>query len=364
MLPGMPMTEAPPTNERPARLPGEDRLPRGGRVLVIRLSALGDVLFALETVAALRRERPDVRIDFLVEDRFESLLVGHPQLDDVLVYPRRRRWRIPASLWALRRRGYDVVFDLHGIQKSAMHVFCARARSKVGAQAPASREGAAWVCNLRVPMPTPLPHRADIGHHLLRAIGLSGEPAPPVLPDAAVPDDLFAGLPRPLVFLHPGTSAFAAFKRWPAERFAALAEQLVERGLGVAVGYGPGEEALARPALEAAPGARGVDGARLGLLGLAAAMRRADVVVAADTGPLHLAAAVGKPCVALFGPKDAARYGPRAHARTHEVLFADVPCRPCRRRTCVTPQCVLGLGVDEVFTAVMAQVASAATGEP
>ncbi|MBX3464567.1 MAG: glycosyltransferase family 9 protein [Planctomycetes bacterium] len=347
-----------PTETAASPLPGERVLPRGGRVLLVRLSALGDVLFALETVAALHRERPDVHIDFLVEDRFAALLAGHPQLDRVLVYPRRRRLSIPGSLLALRRRRYDVVLDVHGILKSAAHVGCARAGAKVGAAAPASREGAARSYDLVVPMPDPPPHRADIGHRLLAAIGLSGQPAPPVLAAVPPPAELFAGLATPRVLLHPGTSAFAEFKRWPAPRFAELARRLAARGLGVLVGYGPGERDLAAPALAAAPQSRAVDGGALGLLGFAGVMARCAVVVAADTGPLHLAAAMGARCVALFGPKDPLRYGPRAHGAVgHEVLFHDVPCRPCRRRDCVTPQCVLGIAVDEVEAAVLRQVA-------
>src|SRR5690606_13767567 len=98
---------------------------------------------------------------------------------------------------------------------------------------------------------------------------------------------LLDGLPRPRVLLHPGTSAFAAFKRWPSDRFAELAQRLCARGIGVIVGYGPGELELAAPALSSAPTARAADGATLGLAGLAGTMRHCDVVVAADTGPLH-----------------------------------------------------------------------------
>ena len=338
-------------------LPGERFVPRGGSVLIVRLSALGDVVFALETVAALHRERPDVAIDFLVEDRFRALLDGHPQLRDVLVYPRRRRTAIAGSLRALRRRRYDAVLDLHGILKSALHVALARATHKVGPGAPAAREGAARAYGLVVPMPAPAPHRAEIGHRLLAAIGLSGVPAPPRLGFVPPPPHVLAGTRAPRVLLHPGTSAFAAFKRWPVSHFAALAQRLEQRGVSVLVGFGPGEGPLAAPVLAAAPGARALDGGQLGLLGLGGAMQQCAVVVAADTGPLHLAAAAGARCVALFGPKDDARYGPRAHAVPHEVLFHPVPCRPCRRRTCVSPQCVLGIPVDAVEAAVLRQLA-------
>lgn len=344
----------------PLPLPGETRLPRGGRVLVIRLSALGDVLFALETVAALHRERPDVAIDFLVEDRFAGLLQDHPQIARVLVYPRRNKLAIAGSLWRLRRTRYDVVLDLHGILKSGMHVLCARAAHKLGAAAPATREGAERCYGRIVPVPQPLPHRAAIGHLLLRDLGLSGEPAAPVLAAVPPPPTLLAGIPRPLVLLHPGTSAFAAFKRWPVGHFATLAARLTARGIGVLVGYGPGEAELAAPVLAAAPAARGIDGGALGLRGLAGVLQQCAVVVAADTGPLHVAAAVGARCVALFGPKDASRYGPRGHGGiVHEVLWRDVPCRPCKRRDCVSPLCVLGIPVDAAEAAVLRQLTAA-----
>ncbi|MCK5944233.1 MAG: glycosyltransferase family 9 protein [Planctomycetes bacterium] len=351
------MSEATVDRPRAGSLPGERLLPRGGRVLIIRLSALGDVLFALETVAALRRDRPDVAIDFLVEDRFANLLDGHPQIDRVLVYPRRRRLRIPGSLVALRRTRYDVALDLHGIQKSAMHMIACRARTKVGPAAPASREGASVSYNLTVPMPTPPPHRAAVGHMLLAAIGLSGAPCAPTVVAADPPAELLADLPRPRVLLHPGTSAFAAFKRWPGDRFAELARRLERRGVAVVIGFGPGERELAEPALAAAPHSRAADGAQLGLAGLAGVMQQCDVVVAADTGPLHLGAAAGARCVAIFGPKDPDRYGPRGHGDVrHELVFHDVPCRPCKRRSCASPQCVLGIDVDTVERAVLRQL--------
>jgi ADP-heptose:LPS heptosyltransferase len=319
-------------------------------------------VFALETVAALRRERPDVHIDFLVEDRFRALLDGHPDLERVLVYPRRRWLGLFSSIRAVRARRYDLVLDLHGILKSAVHVLAARATHKVGPAAPGSREGAARAYHLAVPMPTPVPHRADIGHRLLAAIGLSGTPAPPVLAVRPPPPELFTGMPRPRVLLHPGTSAFATFKRWPNEHFAELAQRLARRGVAVFVSFGPGERELAAPVLAADPRCRAVDGGALGLLGLAGVMRECAVVVAADTGPLHLGAAVGARCVALFGPKDPDRYGPRAHgAAPHSLVFHDVPCRPCRRRTCVSPQCVLGISVDAVEAAVLDQLAASST---
>lgn len=336
-------------------------LPDGGSVLVIRLSSLGDVLFALETVAALHRERPDVTVDFLVEDRFAALLVDHPQLREVLVYPRRDKLRIPGSLRRLRQRHYDLVLDVHGIQKSAMHVRLVNADLKLGPAPPAAREGAHRAYDNAVAVPMPLPHRADIGHLLLAQVGLSGKPTAPTIAVVPPPDNFFGDVPRPLVLLYPGTSAFAVFKRWPIVRFAELTGRLQARGYGVALGFGPGERELVSSVL-AISGVLPVDGGELGLRGLAGVLAQCDAVVAADTGPLHLAATTGVRCIALFGPKDPTRYGPRSHdGIEHEVLFSDVPCRPCTRRDCVTPQCVLGLTVDEVDAAIMRQLTAGAS---
>lgn len=335
--------------------PTAEPLPQHARVLVIRLSALGDVLFALETVAALKDARPDLRIDFLVEDRFAALLQDHPDLERVLVYPRRRKLAILGSLLRLRRTRYDAVLDLHGIGKSALHVAFARSPRKLGFAPPAAREGAHRCYHRAVPLPEPLPHRAEQGRALLAALGLPDQLRPPRLGTVLADPDPLAELPRPRVVLHPGTSAFAAFKRWPVERFAQLAARLCDRGIGVAVGFGPGERELAATVLAAAPAARPLDGTALGLRAFAGALQTADLVVAADTGPLHLAAAVGTPVVALFGPKDPLRYGPRQHGGLpNRILLSQVPCRPCRRRDCASPQCVLGVQVDTVAEAVLA----------
>ncbi|MCA8957453.1 MAG: glycosyltransferase family 9 protein [Planctomycetes bacterium] len=321
-------------------------LPPGARVLFVRLSALGDVIFALESVASLKAERPDVLIDFLVEDRFAEVLRDQQGIDTVLQSPRRRKLQLPGFLWRLRRRRYDAVLDLHGILKSALHVWMTRAPLKLGYTAPGAREGASLVYNRKVPLPSPLPHRAERGYYLLQALGLRGARHAPLL----LGGDDFDTAQRRGVILHPGSSAFAAFKRWPLDKFAELARRLTERGLPVSVSFGPGEEGLAETLRRAVPAVVPIDGRGLGLLGLARQIQRAQVLVAADTGPLHIAAAVGTPVVALFGPKDAELYGPRGMQQ--RVVTHDVPCRPCRRRRCASPQCILGVPVDRVEASV------------
>lgn len=325
-------------------------LPAGARVLMIRLSALGDVIFALEALSSLKDERPDVQIDFLIEDRFASILEGHPAIERLVVVPRKNPWQIPAYLRALRSVRYDAVLDLHGIFKSSVHVLLTRSRRKIGYARPCSREGAAFAYHQQIDLPTPLPHRADRGNYLLRALGLSGSQRPGMLPTGPEIPCVFADPGRPKVILHPGTSHFAAFKRWPIQNFIELARRLRSQQFSVAMSYGPGETELFRTAKAAVPDLIEIDGPSLGLLGLGQAMRQADVVVAADTGPLHIAAGVGTQVVALFGPKDSKLYGPRGEG--HLVLHHAVPCRPCKLRACVSPQCVLGIQVQQVEHAI------------
>lgn len=334
-------------------------LPTGARVLLIRLSALGDVLFGLETLASLKAERPDLLCDVLVEDRFASALVGHPQIERLLVFPRKHKLRVPGALRTLRAVRYAAVLDLQGNLKSALHAWLARADRTLGYAAPAAREGAHRFYRERVPVPDPLLHRAARGYELLKALGLRGAPARPVLPAPSAPVAVWGDAPRPRIVLHPGVSAFGAFKKWPAGHFAELARRLVAAGHTVAISHGPGEDALAAEICTAAPGATKLAGTTLGLVGLAEAFRRADLVVAADTGPLHLAAAAGTRVVALYGPKDARIYGPRGEG--HTVLSHAVPCRPCRRRVCPAPICVLGIGVEEVHAAVRAALTNPAS---
>lgn len=352
----------------PQSEPRSEPLMEGATVLVVRLSAMGDILFALETVAALHRERPDLVVDMLVDDRWAGLVRGHPHLRKVLTHPRTRPLGIPQHLLRMRRLRYDAVLDLHGIQKSAWNVWAVRSPRKLGFAPPGSREGAHRVYSEVIELPTPLPHRADRGGHLLKALGLSGAMAQPAVPRPDRPVTVPWAKGGLRVLLQPDTSGFATFKRWPTERFAELARALLEDGCSVVVGHGPGQGELAEAIAAGAPGVRVLDGSTLGLIGYGEALASADIVVAADTGPLHLAAARGTRVVALFGPKDPALYGPRGDqwdtpaspggaaadpgGSRHRLLYHDVPCRPCKRRDCPAPLCVRSISIAEALSAV------------
>jgi ADP-heptose:LPS heptosyltransferase len=147
--------------------------------------------------------------------------------------------------------------------------------------------------------------------------------------------------------MHPGTSAFAAFKRWPVERYAALADHLVRRrGARVVFTSGPADRHLAVEAAGRMESDAVVAPSDRGLPVLVELLRRADLFVGADTGPMHIASALGTPLVTLFGPKDPVQTGPFASRSL--VVLGDTDCRPCSRRRCRRRECMLSIQVDEV----------------
>lgn len=347
------------------------------RVLVVRLSAIGDVLHALPAVAALRSARPRAYVAWAVEDRAASVLQGHPCVDRVIVLPR-QRWRragrtvlgwprvtAESVAWVagLVRERFDVALDFQGNLKSGVVAWASGAVARYGFAGDGAREGNGFFLNRRVAIPAAVRHRVDRNAALVEAC--LGEHAPPL--DAGLPRHdadvawadgalVAAGLPaHGYAVLHPGTSGFGAFKRWPTEHVARLAGGIArDLALPVAITFGPGEEPLAEevrsratpaPTLLPTPS----------LAALAEVLRRASFFVSGDTGPLHVAAAVGAPVLGLFGPKDAEVYGPwgrRADGTTGPlpvVARSDVPCRPCPLRWCPEPVCMSAIDPDEVL---------------
>ncbi|NDY41633.1 glycosyltransferase family 9 protein [Dissulfurirhabdus thermomarina] len=351
------------------------------RILIVKLSALGDVVQALPVLAALRRAFPAAAVDWVVGEAAAGLLDGHPMLDRVIVYPRRRwggavrrpgRWpglagELRAFLRRLRAARYDVVLELQGLLKSGLVAAATRSPRKVGFAG--GREGSSLFLTERLPPYDPDEHAVLRYLRLARHLGAPG--GPPEFPLNAGPaaerealDLLAAGgyhSPRHLVLV-PGT--VWPTKRWTPSGFARVAEFAArERGLLPVVVGGAGDRGLARAIRDEAR----VDVAdltgRTTLPQLAALFRRARAVVSTDTGPMHLAAAAGAPVVALFGPTAPWRTGPFGEG--HVVVRRGLACSPCFRRRCADPRCMEEIGAAEVCAAVDRVLAAgaAAPGE-
>jgi heptosyltransferase I len=340
------------------------------RLLVVRLGAMGDILHALPAVTALRQAHPSWQIGWVLEPRWQSLLAA-PGADargaampvvDRLHFAAMREWKrhplnpkTAAEIKSLRAElseaNYDAVIDLQGAIRSAVTARMTGCRRVIGEAHP--REWPAnWMFTERVE--THGAHVIDQDVELAAAIaGDELAPADVVLPfDPEAERWCYAQVapsarvaPHPIALINPGAGWGA--KRWPPERYAEVARGLADRRMRVLVNAGPGEEALAEPIV--ATGAATVLSAALPQL--IALTRRIALCIAGDTGPLHLASAMGRPVVGIYGPTDPSRNGP--YGTRARVLRSAGSCTDHSRRSepdpgllAITPEDVLRAADD------------------
>lgn len=304
---------------------------RGLTVLVLRTGAFGDVLRTLPVVRMMRSALPEAAIHWAADDRWVELLAGHPELDGCHAVPReewsrllRSPLRWPALLGSVRCvvRGLravraDLVLDFQGNLRSGCLGWLSGAPVRLGYSGPQQQEGNCCFSTHRVPAgPIRMP-RIERNLALVRALGIEAA----TLPDGGLPfsapclragRDLVAGLigrGRAYAVIAPGASARQAYKKPPAVLLAAAARALRNRETVPIVVHGPDEQTDAERVVEASAGAA-VLAPPTDLRMLAAIIRRARLVVAGDTGPLHLACAAGCPVVAIYGPTDPAINAP------------------------------------------------------
>ena len=340
-------------------------------ILVIRLGALGDVANTIRAVQAARRAIPAVRIDWLVEAASRDLVEASGVADRVILFPRKRLarlfsrpWRWPAGCMEalrflrkeLRASRYDAALDFQGNLKSGVLSLFSRAGVHVGFARGHCRE-MNWFFNnvLATPSKKRLPRvekfaaLAQVVAPDLKLDGVSVKENPEAA--AWVKNFLETVEPGegPLVVLHPGTSDFGAFKRWPPENFGAVAATLRQsRGARCIVTQGPGEDELAESVV-AASGGFSRKAPLMPIPQLIELLRRADVVIAGDTGPLHIAALLERPVVGIFAAKDPVIYAP--YGTRCEIVRADVECSPCTKRRCEDLRCIHQISVEMVADA-------------
>lgn len=306
------------------------------RLLVVRLGSMGDILHALPAVTALRRVHPEWVIDWVIEPRWRALLAvetGQMQMPEInpLERPKTRpiinkihfastkNWRkspFSADTWreirslrnSLRAEHYDAVIDLQGAIRSAVVARMAGCRRMIGEARP-REQAASWLFTERVK--THASHVIEQDAELVSTLaGDDLKPVQPLLPidpiaERWVDQILSACANKPTVLINPGAGWGA--KRWPVERYAKVAQRLTDRGLQVVVNAGPGEQALAASIVQST---RAVLPLACNLEQLIALTRRIALAIAGDTGPLHLACALGRPVIGIYGPTDPSRNGP------------------------------------------------------
>jgi heptosyltransferase I len=337
------------------------------RFLVVRLGSLGDIVHTFPAVAALRESFPTARIVWLTHPRWAFLVDSSRLASEVWTVETRAMSSLREIIQRLRQSSWSAAIDYQGLWKSAMLPFFGGVKRRIGFSSATIREfGVPLLYTERVK--TSKAHIAGQNGDLSLRAGAQRGVAPvslhiPEQDQAAVCSMLRAqGLDR-YVVLSPGGGWRS--KCWPAERFGALCRNLREsRGRRCVVNIGPGDDDLAG-AVVAASGDAAPFVYRGSLGELMALLRGAACVVGGDTGPLHLAAALGAPTVALFGPTDPARNGPYRGGGTQPSEHKDIVLRAAGVRTThergLQPHpSMLAITVDQVFDAVCRCVGVAA----
>lgn len=327
------------------------------RFLIVRLGSLGDVVHAIPFAAALRSGFPQARIDWITDPRYIGLLDMVTVLDRRIAFDPRAAWRgrrgsALRTLGELRRAGYDAVFDLQGLLKSAVIARAAGAGRVVGFPRRHLREPLARLFYSETPDPGSATHVIYRNLALLAPFGVADRRVsfPLAIPPSETVDSV-AGRFAPAGFALINPGAAWPNKRWPAACFGAVAAALRHaHGLHSLVLWGPGERELAHEVAAASAGAAEVAPPTT-VQELAGIARASRLMISGDTGPMHVAAAVGTPLVTLFGPTRPERNGPWG---LYDVALSRVDRCACvyERRCRRDVPCISDIGVDEVLEAV------------
>lgn len=335
-----------------------------GRILVIRLDRLGDVVLSTPVFEELRRKFPHAVITAMVRPPCRDVVAGHPAVDEVIVYDKEgahhRPWATINFARGLRRHEFDTALVLHPSNRSHWIPWFARIPVRIGYD----RKNA-WLLTHRLPhrKQEGLKHEAAYTLDLLRPFGIESRPPRPTVSVTPQADERIAALlaeagvgpGERLVAVHPSASCVS--KRWMPERFAQVADRLSsEQGVRVCLIAGPSEAAHAE-AVACAMRQPAVNFAgRLSVGEMAALLRRCRLLVSNDSGPVHVAAAVGTPVVDIFGRNQRglspARWGPLGEG--HVVLHKEVGCVTCLAHNCdIEFLCLAALSADEVYGAAV-----------
>jgi lipopolysaccharide heptosyltransferase I len=313
------------------------------KILILKPSSLGDVVQALPVLRLLKLAYPQSEIFWWIDSRLAPLLKDDPDLDWVIPWERRgwntlKRWRqLRTEILFLRAQNFDLVIDLQCLARSGTFAWLANGKFLVGLDEP--REGARGFYDLAIPRATYHTHAVDWYLSVLPPLGVPVHKNFDWLPErpdiAAAVREKWPGENRRWLILQPGGRWLN--KRWPVENFAEIVRQLAAKHpeIQFAILGGADERVLAQDIKSAAPERCLNLCGELSLLEMVEWVRRGDLMVTNDTGPMHVAAALGKPVVALFGPTEPRRTGPYGQIAT--ALRQPLPCAPCMKPTCANP---------------------------
>jgi heptosyltransferase-1 len=338
-------------------------------ILIIKLSAIGDVVQTLPALEAIKKQYPEGKITWVVEEAAADILEGHPLIDHVLVLPKKAWiaklknpltffWGLAAIIRFIRElRGtrYDIAIDFQGLLKSGILIGLAHARRKIGFDR--TRELSYLFLNERIPAYDIERHALERYLDVARYLGAwELEPICTLAIERESSDmqRRLAGMRQkghPLIVINP--AARWRTKLWAERNFAKLADRLVvEKHATVIFTGSPADREMIRKAVSMMEQVAVNWSGETTLRELAALARLSDLFITTDTGPMHLAAAAGAKVLALFGPTAPWRTGP--HGEAHRVVRTGIECSPCYKRKCDkdTVQCMEGITVDDVMKVV------------
>ncbi len=330
------------------------------------MSAIGDVLLTSPISRALREAFPEAHLAWAIDERCAPVLEGNPYLDQLVVMPEVRGvFAQMRAYWSTARAlpAFDWALDLQGLARSALVTRASRAPFRAGFAG--TREGSRFAYNRKVEVTLPDLHRVDHYAAFLETLGI---PVPhremiltvPAEAEAEADDLISAEMPgdAPLVVM--SLTAGRSQKCWAPADYAAVADRLIgAHGCRVAVVGGAGDRAPLEAMKAAMRHAPADLVGRIGLKTLAALLRRCDLFLSADTGPMHMAAALKTPTVALFGPTEPALYGP--YRVENVTLRKHCRCAPnWRHPVCRNTECMRALSPEEVEAAVVGLLARTA----
>lgn len=327
-------------------------------ILLVKISAMGDVVHTFPVVRAIKAKWPGARIDWVVGEAYIPLVNLSPYVTNVIPFRRKEwgRWWKVSTIRELagfaanvRREKYDAVIDLQGLLRSGLVTAAARADMKIGFDY--AREGAARFYNVKIKSIGENAHAIERYMSALEPLGLTGAD---IGYDIAPPQDAMqwaetVAPKEPFAVVNP--NARWDTKRWPEEKFASLIKELHDKYGLLSVITGGGEDVERGRAISQMAGDCAIDLTAKGGFGeLAAILKKATVMFTNDSGPMHLSVAVGTPVVAIFGPTNPHRTGP--YGTGNAIVTSGADCAPCYKRTCAgAMECMKNIAVMEVTDA-------------
>ncbi len=329
-------------------------------ILVIKLRYLGDVLLATPTLHALKAAYPSARLTALVNRGTDEILIGNPDVDEIIPLERGSIYEQSRFALDVRRRRFDTVIDLTDGDRAAFLTWMSGASVRIGFNAEQRWTGRCYTTVVRDDVGA---HRIERDLAALTQLRISVPDRIPRLwltgEDESHAEELLAKLgvrsDQSLVVIQPGARYW--FKAWPSERFAELADRLADKyGSRVLVGGNQEEAELAQQVVKQAKTRPLAIAGLATIRTFAALMKRAALFIGNDSGVMHIATAVGTPVVALFGPSNPAEWGPRGGPA--EVIYKGLDCRACFHPTCQRGEqnCMKLITVDETMAAVARQM--------